>query len=264
MANIRVTCNKCHTRFNVSEKFDGKEGPCPKCKPIIRVPKKSDEIRIEAPKHKGPTDTKGQAIVKPITRKDTVLSGVQIALIIASIIGFLAVSLVVRLMIADKTVQSMWWLLGVGAFVLAVPLVLVAYAFLRDQEREGFVGQNLYNRVGIASLAFAVSWIALPIAAYAFNDSYEIGSYLVAATVMFAIGTVASMACFEFEAIMGMVHYGLYLGVALLGRWLAGIGIFPITPPRIGPGKRPTTTQLIDTFAETWQTLECVLQTIWL
>jgi hypothetical protein len=264
MANIRVTCNKCHTRFNVSEKFAGKEGPCPKCKTIIRVPKKSDEIKIEAPKNKGPTDTKGQAIVKPITRKDTVLSGVQIALIIASIVGFLAVSIVVNFMVADKAAMSMWIILGVGAFILAIPLVLVSYAFLRDQEREGFLGQSLYGRVGVCSLAFAVAWLALPIAAYAFNDSYEIGSYVVAAVAMFAIGTVASMACFEFEAIMGMVHYGLYLGIALLGRWLAGIGIFPITPPRIGPGVRPATTQLLDTVAENWHSLECLLQTIWL
>ena len=33
---IDVTCPSCHTRFQVSDKFAGKSGPCPKCKNTIR------------------------------------------------------------------------------------------------------------------------------------------------------------------------------------------------------------------------------------
>ena len=78
---IRVTCTKCHTRFNVSDKFAGKSGPCPKCKSTIQIPNKEDEVIIEAPKPKGPVDTSGKSILKPIRRKETKLSSVQITLI---------------------------------------------------------------------------------------------------------------------------------------------------------------------------------------
>ena len=96
---IRVTCKKCHTRFNVSEKFAGKEGPCPKCKSKIRIPDKSEEVVIAAPKETGPKDSTGRAILNPIKRKETILSGVQITLIAVSIIGFLAVAFLLRTMI---------------------------------------------------------------------------------------------------------------------------------------------------------------------
>lgn len=36
---IQVTCPGCKATFSVSEKFAGKQGPCPKCKAPIQVPK---------------------------------------------------------------------------------------------------------------------------------------------------------------------------------------------------------------------------------
>jgi hypothetical protein len=35
---IQVTCPGCKAQFNVSEKFAGKKGPCPKCKAVITIP----------------------------------------------------------------------------------------------------------------------------------------------------------------------------------------------------------------------------------
>lgn len=36
---ILVTCPGCKAQFNVSDKFAGKQGPCPKCKAVISIPK---------------------------------------------------------------------------------------------------------------------------------------------------------------------------------------------------------------------------------
>ena len=218
--SIRVTCTKCHTRFNVSDKFAGKEGPCPKCKTKIRVPDKTEEVVIAAPKAGGPLDSKGRPVLKPIKRKETILSGVQITMIAASIVGFLVAALVMRLMITDKADFS-YWPLGLSAFAIAPALVYVAYAFLRDQELEPFRGQELWARVGICSVIYALTWLAMPLASFAFDDSYEIGSYVLAAIVMFGIGGITGMFCFDLDYVMGTVHYGLYLSTCLLGRWIA-------------------------------------------
>lgn len=226
---IRVTCPKCHTRFNVSDKFAGQEGPCPKCKASIRVPDKSEEVVIQAPRADGPLDSKGRPVLKPIKRKETVLSGVQITLIVASIIGFLMAALVIRMMIEDPAAFPNW-LLGLSAFLIAPPLVYVAYAFLRDQELDPFRGQEIWVRVLICSAIYAIAWAAMPLAAFAFDDKYEIGSYIAAGIVMFAIGGTAGMFTFDLDFVMGTVHYGLYLGTCLLGRWIALGEILPTNP----------------------------------
>lgn len=93
---IDVTCAACKTRFQVSDKFAGKQGPCPKCKAIITVPSKKDEVVIHAPEGSGPKDSKGQLVLKPIARKETRLTPINIGIIVGSVILVLMVSLALR------------------------------------------------------------------------------------------------------------------------------------------------------------------------
>lgn len=230
--SIRVTCTKCHTRFNVSEKFAGKEGPCPKCNAKIRVPDKSEEIVIESPKGDGPMDSTGRAVLDPVKRKETNLSTVQWTLIIGSIVGFLAIALILRFSIEEVS-QFPLWLIVASSAVIAPPLVFVAYAFLRDQELDSYRGKELRLRVMICALIYPITWVAMPLACFAFNDSYETGSYIAAGVAMIGIGGFTSMFCFEFDFLMGAVHYGLYLGVCLIGRLLSGVGLLPVTPEKM-------------------------------
>jgi len=246
--SIRVTCNKCHTRFNVSEKFAGKEGPCPKCKAKIRVPMPTEEVKIAAPKTKGPTDTEGRAVVDPILRKDTVLSTVQIVLLIAGLVGFLAVAFGMRFAGLEDD-SSLWWsLLGIGALVLAMPLIFVTYHTIRDNDLEPFSGFELWKRIAICSAVFAITWIALPAAEFAFNGEYHIGSWGVASVIMFAAGAVASMGSFEFDWLFGVVHYGLYFAVGIVGRFLAGLPALPQSELSIpgSSGVDPWATSMIE------------------
>ena len=244
--SIRVTCTKCHTRFNVSEKFAGKEGPCPKCKAKIRVPMPADEIRIEAPKTKGPTDTQGRAIVDPIMRKETVLSTVQIVLLVAGVIGFLVLAFGMRYAVSDWKTTLGWVVLGVGAFVMAVPLLFITYHIIRDNELQPFSGFELWKRIGICSVVFAASWIALPAAAYVFNGQFDEGSWVLASLVMFAAGAVASMGSFEFDWLLGVVHYGLYFAVGIVARLLAGLDVLPRAPRTVPDGVDPWATSMIE------------------
>jgi hypothetical protein len=82
---IDVTCASCKTRFQVSDKFAGKQGPCPKCKAVIKVPDKSQQVVIHEPEAAAGTKTStGQPIFKPIAWKETRLTTLQIVIAGAS------------------------------------------------------------------------------------------------------------------------------------------------------------------------------------
>ena len=241
MATIRVTCAKCHTRFNVSEKFAGKEGPCPKCKTKIKIPAKSDQVVVHEPEMSGPKTTTGESVLKPIRRKEVKLTGVHITLIACLIGLFLVCALVFNFTFADKHLFPSW-ILWFSAIVIGPPICFAGYFMLRDQELAGFVGKELWVRVLICSAIYALLWIAMPLGKYAFSDSYETGSWIFALVIMSGAGAAAGMLCFDVDYLMGLVHYGLYMCLCLIGRLLAGIGILPgwLGKPEIAPPEAAT------------------------
>src|SRR5262245_26513069 len=139
---IAVTCASCKTRFQVSEKFAGKSGPCPKCKAIIKVPEKKDEVVIHAPEVTGPKDSKGVAVLKPLTRTEARISTTQIIVIVASIVVVLVIAGVLRTQ--PKNVQQLAATLG--AILLGPPLAFAGYTFLRDDELEPYRGREMLLR----------------------------------------------------------------------------------------------------------------------
>ena len=249
---IRVTCPGCHTRFNVSDKFAGKEGPCPKCKKVIKVPDKSEEVVIHAPENLGPADTQGRPVLKPIERNETNLSQVQIVLVVAVIIGFFALAFMMRIMSGDKQ-NFPAFLLWLGAIGIAVPVVFSTYSFLKDQELGSFTGSELWMRVGICSAVYAALWFAMPLMEYAF-DGYELGSWASALGAMIGLGAAASMLMLDFDYLMGLVHASIYYGICIIGRLIVGIGVFPGMEPA-APENEESTTQL-------WNSLSLVIASL--
>ena len=112
------------------------------------------------------------------------------------------------------------------AFLIAPPIVFGAYTFLRDQDLGSFVGKELWVRVLVCSVIYAALWLLMPIAKYAF-DGYEMGSWGSAIGGMIAIGAATSMLTLDLDYFMGIVHFGMYLGICLLGRLIVGIGTLP-------------------------------------
>ena len=69
---------------------------------------------------------------------------------------------------------------------------------------------------------------------------------------MLGIGGVTAMFCFDLDYLMGSVHYGLYLGTCLLGRWLAGVGLLPTDAPSSNPVAGDVTGLNIGQWVESW------------
>jgi uncharacterized membrane protein len=214
------------SRFDVSEKFAGKEGPCPKCKATIVIPTLDEQVVVHAPEHSGPKDSTGKSVLQPIARTDTKLSGVQITLIIAGIILFLAGTFVVGLMFEDKQAFPLY-LLAIGAALFAFPVAYVAYTFLRNQESEGFKGQDLWSRLGICAGVYTVLWILMPVMSYAFPGTNNSIGTIVGIVGMIAAGGMIAMYSLDLDYIIGIVHYGMYLGICLFARIIAGLAILP-------------------------------------
>src|SRR5437773_1750134 len=196
---IDVTCPSCHTRFQVSDKFAGKSGPCPKCKKTIKVPDKKDEVVIHAPEVSGPTDSMGQAVLKPISRTEVRLQVPQIAAIIGSVLVVLIVAVVLRFQFKGGAVPPLITILG--SILLGPPLAFAGYTFLRDDELEPYRGKEVMLRSLACGLAFAAIWGAywLVFTYWYYPKPVPIGdpnwtAVGIAVPIMIAIGSFASQA----------------------------------------------------------------------
>ena len=203
---IQVTCPKCLKRFQVSDQFAGKTGPCPNCKEQIKVPDKSEEVVIHAPDDGAPKDRSGSSVLKPLKRKETDVTRKGLLLSGAAILVAFGLAFVVRYMSGsgDLSGGGLLAVKIVGALLLAPPLVWAGYTFARDSELAPYVGPDLRNRVLILSVILAALWLV-----YAFIPSYvmELDSASEMSYVVFGPSVFGG----AFEAFM-LVAYGFMLG----------------------------------------------------
>lgn len=226
--SIRVTCPGCHTRFNVSEQFAGKSGPCPKCKKAIQIPEKEEEVVVHAPENFGPADSTGRSVLKPIFREEAKVSTVQMFAIGLSIVLGLGVALVLRFSIPDPADFPLP-LLVVGAIALAPPLSWAAYGFLHNRELEAFKGTDLWIRILVSSGVFGVLWVLFPVILYAVNaDEYSLVYSSIAIAIMMVAGGATAMLAFDYDYLFGCVHFGFYLITILVLRVIAGLEFVPM------------------------------------
>jgi hypothetical protein len=225
---IDVTCAACKTRFQVSEKFAGKSGPCPKCKATIKIPDKSQEVVIHAPEVTGPKTATGQPVFKPIARTEVKLQTPQIVAIVGSIVLVLVLALLMRMQFPGGKVPQLVTILG--SILLGPALAFAGYTFLRDDELEPYRGTEVMLRALACGLAFAAIWGAyLLVFAYWYDwkplptgePNWQIMCAVV--PVMIGLGALASQASFEFELGTGALHYAMYLITTVILRLIMGM-----------------------------------------
>jgi hypothetical protein len=229
---ILVVCQSCKTRFQVNEKFAGKQGPCPKCKAVITIPKLEEQVVIHAPEEyagggmTAAKDAKGRAVLKPISRDKTRF---QPVVFIAASAGALVTVIVAYLLrntaLLSDTMQSML-ILGLGAAVLAPPIVLASYTIMRDAELEPYTGKSLWLRVAIVSLVYAGLWgvaALFTIFVYPDNAEPEVWQFIPGTAIMIVAGTLTAVATLDLEPLNAFFHYAFYLVVTVLLRIVMGL-----------------------------------------
>ena len=191
---ISVVCPGCKARFNVSDKFAGKKGPCPKCKTVLTVPAAPvEEVKIHVPEEyaSGGKDSKGRAVSKPIPRSETKLQPVLITAIVAVIFGSLGICLAAR-HLNDKTA-----LIIVGLAFLSPAVAVAGYSFLREEELEPYRGVELWIRATICGVVYAILWgIYLYIRPYLPGELYQ---WLLVAPPIVGVGALAALSTFDLD-----------------------------------------------------------------
>lgn len=223
---IAVTCPGCLSRFEVSEKFAGKKGPCPKCKKEITVPALSEQVVIHAPETEGPKDAKGTPVLKPIQRVD-----VKFSWPIAALVGGVGLILLVTAIgIRFTFPEPPTALLALTALGLGPLLAYGGYFFLHESELEGYSGKEAWVRSaacgGVYAFTWAIYWL---IPQYLLENITMAENSLITASclllVMIIIGSITAVLAFELENFAGVMHYMLYLAVTMVLTIVAGTAI---------------------------------------
>ena len=221
---IQVVCPGCKKRFQVSEKFAGKQGPCPNCKGIIKIPEKAEQVTIHAPDEvKGPDGktVSAQPTFKPIRRTHLSASPVAIVSIVGGVIMTLVIALVIRMSTDPENTIGII-VLAPAALLISVPIAWGGYIFVRDPELGGYQGAALYIRIGICALIYVGLWGVWTFLRFmwGFPPGKPIDIYWLAAIVpaMIAIGALVPFSTFDLDYTTAALHYGFYLGICVLLR----------------------------------------------
>ncbi|HQU46767.1 MAG TPA: hypothetical protein PK867_28445, partial [Pirellulales bacterium] len=252
---IQVVCPSCKTNFKVSDQFAGKQGPCPKCKAPIRIPKadavdapapaaptgkqaakqagkpngqpaaKTDpkkpamapvEIKIHAPEIEGPKTSTGRPVVKPILRKETKVEVVPVIIIAGATLLAFAAAWLLR-----KPLGQQIGLRALGLLFVSPALTLGGYWFLRDDELEPYRGRALWLRAGICASVYMALWggyLLLPA-----DATTAAWSWIYLGPPFFLIGAGAAYATLDLEIENAFFHYCFYVIVTLSFGFAAGL-----------------------------------------
>lgn len=220
---IIVVCRNCHKRFKVSEQFAGQKGPCPSCKSVIQVPTKDEEVQIHTPEHSEAAvrGRSGELLLEPIAREE--VSFPLWAWIAIGVSALLV--LIVAWSLSGANESTKRFMAGLGAILLAPPLVLAGYTFLRNDELEPYRGLWLWVRTGICSAVYILIWAVygylLPV-----EWTDELWKWAFLGPLLGAAGATAAFACFDLDMASGFFHFAFYAGVTLVLGLIMGLNMF--------------------------------------
>jgi hypothetical protein len=230
---INVTCPGCLTRFTVGDKFAGKQGPCPKCKEIITIPKPSDEVVIHSPEHSeaGAIGAGGRHALKTYKRQDTKFK----PLVFSAVAGIVLLTLLGAIVLRGDTLSNELKTIAMiaGAIVLGPPIAWAGYTFLRDAELDSYRGTAALIRAVICGLVFALGWGIYWYAGTqwngpdAFAKGLQIYQVLILIAIPIGIGTFASTMSFDLEPFNGFFLCAMYFAITVVLRLVAGMPALP-------------------------------------
>lgn len=235
---ILVVCQSCHSRFQVSDQFAGREGSCPKCKAAIQIPDKSQEVKVHAPDNYGPKNSQGRATLKPLSREQIKLSPVVAGGIAAAALFVVVMAFFMRLNTfqdAAGRIQLTFMglgITGIGLAIIAPALSYGGYWFLRDRDFGSFSGPSLWIRLGICAVVYAGMWAAYaPLSGLLGGMAQGPWIWLIVAPPFLAIGTLAAYSTLDLDVGRAFFHCCLFCAITILLRLAMGLAMIQGAAP---------------------------------
>ena len=219
---LHVICPGCLKRFQVSECFAGKQGPCPNCNATISIPTEAVAMHGAAGAE-SKDEEKTRVISLPIARINMEFDPVQARNYTFGVLGVLILAFLLGCIPMYAVFRSLLGMLGL-CFV-AFPLVLFGYQFLRNREEIfAFAGEELYRRTCVVAAGFVILWFGFEYCLAATQ-----ADLLVACLYFSAFAVLATLLChplLKMKAPDAFGHYCIFgFSVAFL-RFLIGLGWF--------------------------------------
>ena len=219
---ISVVCPTCQARFNVSDKFAGQTGPCPKCKSPIKIPKAYGDVTIHDPTTPAASPQARHMPTSPIVFEEESFSRITLTLLFAaSILLMLAAYTSGKLFeVKSGQIEIPIILQAVTAIFVAISCAKVGYTVMRDKELEPYRGRQLAVRVLVCSVIYASLWFVRGMIGI---ENPEIWQWLFLAPVFLFAGGFTAVVSFDLDWGVAVSHYTLYVALIALVRYLAGL-----------------------------------------
>ncbi|MDO5554692.1 MAG: hypothetical protein Q4G68_13115 [Planctomycetia bacterium] len=245
---INVICPGCMTRFQVSDRFAGKKGPCPKCGHIIEIPK--EKLVVHAPEDitSGGKTFKGGSSIRPILQSRFVFSVRQLSIALTGVVLVLALAWSMSLWPASlaKNITGM-----VGCTAVGFCLVAFGYMMVREEDDlEILLGHELHRRSLYTAVCFALSWLALEgIISYMSPGPFVV-IYLVPIAIL---GAAAAVIIFDTDVNKAGLLYAFFLIAVVILRglmfapegwiWQDSVSVRPVrsAPVEVAPAEASPT-----------------------
>ncbi len=221
---INITCPGCLKRFQVSDQFAGRSGPCPGCKTMISIPALDDQVVIHEPENRAGA-TGANAKLDSITRRPSVFRKMESICIIVLLFLSITVSVLVRIFWSGAAELHFMhgMVFSLGLFLLAWPAAFVGYGVLKASETESFPRRALLSRAtmvagvyGLIALAFLLTCsLAIP------TEDGRMLLIAILAVVCLTLAWVLPLAFLELEALQSLIHVAIYVSMATLYVFLA-------------------------------------------
>ena len=219
---LHVICPGCLKRFQVSERFAGKQGPCPNCAAIISIPKEAVSI-LETDGTESNNDEEQRVISPPLTRIDMEFDPVQAKRYMLGVLGVLLLAFLLGCIPMYAVFRSLLGLLGLC--LVAFPMVLFGYHFLRDREQIfAFTGEELYRRTGTVAAGYVILWFGFEYCLAAIQADLVVACFYFSAFAVLA--TLLCHPLLQMNTSDAFLHYGIFAFSVVFLRFLIGLGWF--------------------------------------
>ncbi|HIA61564.1 MAG TPA: hypothetical protein EYM79_10765 [Planctomycetes bacterium] len=212
---IDVICSGCFKRFQVSDEFAGRSGPCPGCKTIIAIPAPEDQLVIEEPEHK-PSSPGAHTKIDGIARRVGFFKRFEVITLCSLFASAAFVAVLTRTLQGDPVgvlTYTTGILFGLGLVLLSLASSLLGYGVLKDSEVEAFDRRTTIIRSAITAAIYCLIAVVF-VTATLLLDHHDDSRTLILAIVgiaCFAIASFAPMVLYEMELLQGGLHVAVMI-----------------------------------------------------